>query len=187
MGGIVTGVGGWIGGCRVGGGLSILTRKWCCWPSYSLPWSGRTSNLHSCSYLQRRISGSFEREFWALCSALHSLHDAHFPKNRNSAWHGSRPQQLNVIFTLWFLLSRTMNLFFMVPTSEHWKHDIFKVSSRKTKSPFFPCIPPTTPFGMLINHKPSWLQDTLTARWSSGLHLSSDLAKVRVQERKVMH
>lgn len=173
---------GWIWGCRVAGGLSVLTRKWCCWPSYSLPWSGRTSNLHSCSYLHRRATGSFEREFWALCSALHSLHDAHFPRNRDSAWHGYRPQQLNVIFTLWFLLSRTLNPPpFYGPykwTLETWRFQC--VLEGKLKA-LFSCIPPIIPFCALINHKPSWLQDMLTARWSCGLHLSNDLAKVRVQ------
>lgn len=107
--GIVPKVGGWIGECRLGGGSSVLTRKWCCWPSYSLPWSGWTSDLHSCSYLHRRATGSFYGEFWALCSALHRLNDVHFPKKHNSIWLGCGPQQLNVIFTLWFLLSRTLN------------------------------------------------------------------------------
>lgn len=107
--GIVPGVGGWIRGCGVACGSSVLTRKGCCWPSYSLPWSGRTSNLHSCSYLHRRATGSFKREIWALCSALHSLHDTHFPKKHNSAWHGHRPQQLNMIPTLVFLISRILN------------------------------------------------------------------------------
>lgn len=107
--GIVPGVGGWIRGCGVGDGSSVLTRKWCCWPSYSLPWSGRTSDLHSCSYLHRRATGSFKREFWALCSALRSLHDAHFSNKHNSAWHGPRPPQLNIIPSLLSLISRNLN------------------------------------------------------------------------------
>lgn len=79
------GVGGWIRGYRVGGGLPVLTRKWCCWPSYSSPWSARTSNRHSCSYLHRRATGPFAREFRAVCSAPSCLHNTHFPGRTQSA------------------------------------------------------------------------------------------------------